>query len=383
LPEPEPVGEVVEPELPEPEPVGEVVEPELPEPEPVGEAVEPERLEPDPINEEIEPEAPQPEDIQEEVVPEASKSVDETIVEDAASEAPVVDEAIPKDEGSGQEAPPSPNLSKTSSSSSRKNKTHWERKHADNVLKDVFADQSIVLEKSKKGGKGEVRVRDRGHKSHRVSSPEEDEARRRRRALRKEQEAARLVEEERRKLEEDNLRRIRRDERRAARKAEAEFEEKIKRLREEEEILRAKQREDEARRKRHRDRPSSSAQREVKDTGLALKLPALALPKALDFANAQSYHGKPQRHAEEVPSPTTSRQKETGPHEPPKDASKDEGVRPSSPSGGKSHRRHRHHHRSASDKSSRGQRDSDNRSRRHVEVEDDRPKTLFGMLRLR
>ena len=354
-----------------------------------GESKPPDESEPDPVfevkSDDVEPEAPQPDHLVEEAEADIPKAIDEAIIDEVAVlDDPVLDEQAIVDDGPGPEAPPSPNLSKTSSSGSRKSKAaHWERKHEENVLKEVFEDSSKFLARPK-GGKDEVRIKGRAHKSRRLSSTEEDEARRRRRALRRAEEAARLAEEERRKLEEDKQRRIRRDEKRAARKAEAEVEEKIKRLREEAEKIRASRGDDEARRKRHRDRgrerEPTSSHREVKDAGPSLKLPFQSLPKTLGLAKGQSYRGKQDRHVEELQAGAPSKHREeTIPREPAKDKAKEESTRPSSSSGSKSHHRHRHH-RSEGDRPSRTSRESDHHPRRPV-IEEERPKSLFGLLR--
>ena len=354
-----------------------------------GESKPPDEPEPEPVlevkSEDVEHEAPQPDHLVEEAELDLPKAIDEAIIDEVAiSDDPVPEEQAIVDDGPGPEAPPSPNLSKTSSSGSRKNKAaHWERKHEDNVLKEVFEDSSKVLARPK-GGKDEVRIKGRAHKSRRLSSTEEDEARRRRRALRRAEEAARLVEEERRKLEEDEQRRIRRDEKRAARKAEAEVEEKIRRLREEADKIRASRGDDEARRKRHRDRDRerepTSSHREAKDAGPSLKLPFQSLPKTLGLAKGQSYRGKQDRHVEELQAAAPSKHREeTIGREPAKDKPKEESTRPSSSSGSKSHHRHRHH-RSEGDRPSRTSRESDHHPRRPV-IEEERPKSLFGLLR--
>lgn len=388
LPEPEPTSEPLSSE--EPEAVSEKIEPEIFPSETAADEIAPEESLLGTTSQEIEPKMPEPEAIGEGVVLDVPKSIDDPVIDEVGVEASSADEEVgPAEEEPAPEGPPSPNLSKTSSNGSRKHKAdHWERKHADNVLKGAFEDNTIVLQKSKKGGKEEVRVKDRTRKSRRLSSTEEDDAWRRRRALRKEEDARRLMEEEQRKLAEDKARRIRRDDRRSARKAEAEVEEKIKRLRAEEEHL-LKQKDEEARRRRHRDRDrdrgSEPSQKEVKHTGAALKLPSLTLPKALGLANGQSYHGRPVRYTEEPPVASASRPKENEAalHESRKDASKEETARPSSSNGGKSQHRHRHHQRPEGDRSSRCHKDSDHRPRRHVEVEEERSKTLFGMLRRR
>ena len=372
--EPKVKGDEVQPEEPAPEPVSEVklddVQPEEPQPEAKVEDAEPQLPQPDPPAEEVEPEAP--------------KSTDEVIVDDAAVlDTPVPEEKTMTDDGPGPEAPPSPNLSKTSSSGSRESKNaRWERKHKENALKDVFEDSSRVLARSKGGKEEIVRVKGRSQKSRRLSSAEEDEARRRRRALRKAEEAARLVEEEKRKLEEEKERRTRREERRAARKAEAEVEEKIKRLREEADMIRASRGEDEARRKRHRDRDRNrepaAPHRETKDAGPLLKLPSL--PKVLGLTNGESYTGsRPNRQSRELQTAGPSKNREEAiPREPPQETPKEESTRPSSSSGSKSHHRHRHHHRTESDRPSRSRRDSDHRPLRPVVEE--RSKSFLGSL---
>ena len=374
--EPEPDDHLDESKSPESESVA--CGPTVSEPDMVSE--EPSAPETDAILEDFEGAAPEPEALLEEVVPEGAMPAGEDVLVDA----PALEDSAPADGEPNVEAPPSPNLSKTSSSGSRKHKTdHWERKHADNNLKSAFED-SVVLQKSKKGGKEEVRVKDRARKSRHTSSTEEDEARRRRRVLRKEEEARRAVEEEQRRFDEDKARRIRQDERRAARKADEEVEEKIKRLNEEKESIR-RQREDEAKRRRHRerDREAPSPRKEAKDPGPALKLPSLPLPKALGFANGQSYHGKSTRYAEDVAAPAPSRHKDEAPSpELPKESSKDT-ARPSSSSGSKSHHRRHHSHRSEGERSSRSHGDSEHRSRRPPKVEEKPSKTLFGLLRRR
>jgi hypothetical protein len=366
---------------------GESNPPDELEPEPVSEVkpddVEPEEPQPEVKAQEMEAETPQPDRSVEEVEPDLAKAIDEAIVDEVAVlDDPVPDEQAIVEDGPGPEAPPSPNLSKTSSSGSRKSKAaHWERKHEGNVLKEVFEDSSKVLARSK-GGKDQVRIRGHAHKSRRLSSTEEDEARRRRRVLRKAEEAARLAEEERRKLEEDKQRRIRRDEKRAARKAEAEVQEKIKRLREEANKIRASGGDDEAQRKRHRDRERepTSSHREVKDAGPSLKLPFQALPKALGLVSGQSYKGRQDRHMEELQAAPSKHREETIPREPAKDKPKEESTRLSSSSGSKSHHKHRHHHRSEGDRPSRTSRESDHRPRRPV-IEEERPKSFLGLLR--
>ena len=334
--------------------------------------------------------APAPDD---EAPPEAN--VDEDPPVDVLS---TTETAGPKEEIShGAEpepvAPPSPNLSKSSSGGSHKHKAdHWERKHAANALKEVFED-SRVLQRPHTGNgkfsKDHLRVKDRAPRSRRSSeTAEEEEARRRRRAIRKAEEAARLVEEERRMLEEERARRIRREERRAARKARAEADEKAELARKQTEVIAGSEAEGKSRRHRERDRDREHErpqrpQREVKSG-----FPALTLPPGLSFAKGESVHGVTlvrsysggSRQSTQPPtSPIRERKEDTSSKEPDREVSKQETPGPPSSSGTKSDQKHhRRHHRSESDRSKPGRMESDHRPRRLAMEE--RPRSFFGTL---
>lgn len=290
-------------------------------------------------------------------------------------------------------APPSPNLSKGSSHESHRRKAdHWERKHADNALKEVLEDTKVLLRSHASKGKEGVRIADQPRRSRRLSfAAEEDEERRRRRALRKAAATARLVEEERRLIEEEERRRIRHEARKAARKAAAEETARIAR----EEAEAAARREAEIRRRKHRsrdeDRDSHSARprREAKAVLPVTSVPGL--PKALSLAKGESVHKTPlirthggaYRPASDQPlSPETTRHKrDTLSKEVLNGRPKGEGVEGPAPSssGSKTHRRHRHHN-SNSERPSRSSRDSDRERGSKQPVVDERPRGFFGAL---
>ncbi|KAK3054650.1 hypothetical protein LTR09_004379 [Extremus antarcticus] len=303
------------------------------EPQPAAEAAEPETAPDDGL-----PSEPPPADV-------VNAEADNVETKEVAIEEPA------------PEAPPSPNLSKTSSGGSSKRKAaHWERPHSKRSLDHVFEDTK-VLEKphtsGKRSSKEETRIRDR---RSRYSTTEEDEERRRRKKARKAEEAARAAEDDRRRRQEEKERRIRRHQRDAEK-----LEERARQLRAMAEA--DAKRESESKRRRHRDRDRDEERTRSKRES---KVPALA--KGPGLANAESVHASPLLRGSPKEQPAAADASREVPVEAPTEARKEESDgRPPSSSGSKSHRRHRHHSsRSDGDRPARSRRESDSRPLRPV-----------------
>ncbi|KAK3696866.1 hypothetical protein LTR37_017772 [Vermiconidia calcicola] len=309
----------------------------------------------------------------------------ESVADPAASPAEEGVEDETKEPEPTPVAPPSPTLSKSSSHGSHKHKAdHWERKHADNPLKEVLEDSHVLQRPhGSKGKRGleEVRIKERHRKPR--STTEEDEERRRRRRERKAEEAAQALEEGKRREREDRERRIRHEERKAAR-----AEEKAKAIRAEAEA--AYKRDEEARHRRHREhdrdrvKPRCESNRNTKSSPPSGPIPLLA--KGLGIGKGESVHGEPlirthsggYRPAKERRSSSvgSAHRERRDSKDAAQDVPKEAAAEPSS-SGAKSHHRHRPR-RSETDRASRSRRDSEHKVRRPVLEE--RPRSFFGAL---
>lgn len=340
--------------------------------------------------------SPQPETTPAEAVSEPELAPSEPVPEVSAAE-PSIPEEPPlvetivvepaKKEEPSQDAPPSPQLSR--SSGSKHKAEHWKREHKKRSSSD--SKKSSDKSRSSKPVRlpdGLRSTRDRSHRSS-LMTAEELAARARRREERKALEIARIQEEERRIADEEELRRIRHEARRAARKAAAEEATRI--AKEEAEAIARKEAE---RRRRHREVREIDRPRPRRES----KSSSSSIPKLLGFSLGQSSVRTSNHHVksafrvgdDERPGTSTSS----------KDVLRDEVPRTESPTlpgsgshgsreGGSSghHRRHRHH-RSESDRPEPRRRESerhdsgrsDEKRRRRPAAPEQKPKSFLGRL---